>query len=238
MFSSLDRTPVVKNLLIINVVVFLLMNFTSMSKFYDSTALYYFDDSRFEIWQIITHMFQHAKLTESIGVMHIVFNMFVLFQFGTVLEKYWGWQKFLFFYFFAGIGAALFYTLNLTGISIYAFDTLFPFSTFSNLGFDSFGSAVGASGAISGIVAAFAFLHPNTKLMILFIPIGIKAKYLVTAYFAFDLIAGLATTLTRVKILEGSFAYMDGIAHFAHLGGAVFGMILVLYWQKNRNSFY
>lgn len=238
MLSSLNRTPVVKNLLIINVVVFLLMNFTSMSRFYDTTALYYFDDSRFEIWQIITHMFQHAKLGVGIGIMHIFFNMFVLFQFGTILEKYWGWKKFLFFYLFAGIGAAIFYNLNLAGISMYAMNTLFPFSTISDLPFDTYGSAVGASGAISGVVAAFAFLHPNTKLMMMFIPIPIKAKYLVTAFFAFDLFAGLATTLTRVGILEGSLSYMDGIAHFAHLGGAVFGMLLMLFWQKNRNNFY
>lgn len=214
------------------------MNFTSLERFYDVTALYYFDDARFEYWQIITHMFQHAKLTESIGIMHIFFSMFVLFQFGTVLETHWAWKKFLFFYFFAGIGAALFYTLNLAGISVYAMNTLFPFSTIADLPFDSYGSAVGASGAISGIVAAFAFLHPNTKLMLLFIPIPIKAKYLVGGFFAYDLVAGLATTLTRVGILEGTFAYMDGIAHFAHLGGAVFGLILVFFWQKNRNSFY
>lgn len=238
MLSNLNRTPVVKNLIIINVLVFVLMNFTSLARFYDTTALYYFDDSRFEFWQVFTHMFQHAKLGESIGIMHIVFNMFVLFQFGTVLETKWGWKRFLFFYLFAGFGSAFFYNLNLAGISEYAFNTLFPFSTYSDLGFDSFGYAVGASGAISGIVAAFAFLHPNTELMLMFIPVPIKAKYLVSAFFAFDLIAGLATTLTRVRILEGSLAYSDGIAHFAHLGGAVFGFFLVMYWQKNSRNFY
>lgn len=214
------------------------MNFTSMAKFYDATALYYFDESNFKVWQIITHMFQHAKLGESMGIMHIVFNMFVLFQFGSVLEAHWGTKKFLFFYLFAGLGSALFYTLNLSAISQYAFGTIFPFSTFGDLGFDSFGYAVGASGAISGIVAAFAFLHPNTELMLMFIPIPIKAKYLVSVFFAFDLLAGLASTLTRVRILEGTYAYSDGIAHFAHLGGAVFGFMLVLYWQNSRKNFY
>lgn len=238
MLSSLNRSPAVKNLIIINVLVFVLMNFTSLGKFYDETAFYYFDDSRFEIWQVVTHMFQHAKLGEGIGIMHIVFNMFVLFQFGSVLEKYWGWKKFLFFYFFAGIGAAFFYTLNLVGICEYAFHTMFPFSTIPNLGMDTFGYAVGASGAISGVVAAFAFLHPNTELMLMFIPIPIKAKYLVSAFFAFDLLAGLASTLTRVRILEGSLAYSDGIAHFAHLGGAIFGFLLIMYWQKNSRKFY
>ncbi|MGB1017681.1 MAG: rhomboid family intramembrane serine protease [Chitinophagales bacterium] len=237
MLSSLDKTPVVKNLIIINVIVFLLMNFTSLGKFYDATALYYFDDPRFGVWQIFTHMFQHAKLGTSFGFTHILFNMFVLFQFGTILEKHWGSMRFLFFYLFAGVGAALFFSLNLSWICVFAFETFVPYTSISNFPFD-FGSAVGASGAISGIVAAFAFFHPNTELMLMFIPIPIKAKFLVPAAFGIDLVLGVWGTLTTVKIIEGSLAFTTGIAHFAHIGGAVFGIILVFYWQKNRNSFY
>lgn len=233
MLSNLDRTPAVKHLLIINVVVFALMNFVpKIGMFYDTFSLHYFDSPDFGIWQVVTHMFLHANLGESFGIMHIFFNMFMLYQFGSTLENHWGTKKFLFFYFFSGIGAAFLYTLNHAGIVNYAFHTFFPFT---NGYIDFLPAAVGASGAISGIMAAFAFLHPNTKLMLMFIPFPIKAKYLIGAGFAYDLFMGVRTSLATVGIGSGAG---DGIAHFAHLGGALFGLVLLLLWQGNRRKFY
>ncbi len=234
MLSNLDRTPAVKHILIINIAVYLLMNFIPLiGQHYETFALYYFDTPEFGPWQFITHMFLHARLGENYGIMHIVFNMFMLFQFGAVLEHHWGTKKFIFFYLVAGIGGAVFYTLNIGTIFNFAVHTFTPISDGLISNYPSY--AVGASGAISGIMLAFAFLHPNTKLMLMFIPVPIKAKYLIGGMFAYDLVMGLKTTLSRIGIVGGNG---DGIAHFAHLGGAVFGFIILMYWQKNRNTFY
>ena len=152
----------------------------------------------------------------------------------NLLQKH---AKHLFFYLFAGFGSALFFVLNQASIFKYAFDTFYPVSEgLLNPAYIS--AAVGASGAISGIVAAFAFLHPNTELMLMFIPVPIKAKYLVSAFFAYDLFAGISSSLKQVGIIDSSAIGGDGVAHFAHIGGAIFGLLLVIYWQKNRNSFY
>jgi membrane associated rhomboid family serine protease len=147
-------------------------------------------------------MFTHG----SIG--HIFFNLFALWMFGKILENVWGAKRFLIFYLVSGIGAAV---AHLT--VQYFMGGIAP--------------AVGASGAVMGILVAFGYLFPNTELYILFIPFPVKAKWAVIGYVAIDLFGGIAN-------FSG-----DNIAHFAHLGGALTGFILVLFWNKsNRRRFY
>lgn len=217
MFQSLSDSVVVKNIIIINVIVFFAVFFTPFSKFYEVLAMYYIDSPRFGFWQLITHMFMHG------GTWHILMNMYGLFLFGTILERVWGSQKFVFFYFATGIGAALVYLL-VEGLKYKAnLGTFFPFSA----GFPVPSiPVVGASGAVFGVLIAFAMLFPNTELMLLFIPFPIKAKYLIGGYVVYELVRGL------------QFSPDSQIAHFAHIGGALFGFIIVKYWQSQKTTFY
>jgi membrane associated rhomboid family serine protease len=195
--------PVVKNLIIINVLVFVAQSL--LDKQYLLTArlaMWPVDSPFFKPYQIFTHMFSHGSFS------HILFNMFSLWMFGKILENVWGGKRFLLFYLISGIGAAA------AHLAVQYF-----------MGGD--GPAVGASGAIMGVFAAFGFLFPNTELFILFIPFPIKAKWAVIGFIAIDLFSGIA-----------SFSG-DNVAHFAHLGGALTGFILVLIWNKsNRKRFY
>lgn len=195
--------PIVKNLIIINVLIFIAQ--TVFDKQYMLTArlaLWPIDSPFFVPYQIATHMFTHG------GFMHILFNMFGLWMFGRVLENVWGPKRFLLFYFLTGIGAAVAHL----GMQLF---------------FGEGAPAVGASGAIMGIFAAFAYLFPNTELFIMFIPFPIKAKWAVLGLAAIDLFGGIAR-------FSG-----DSIAHFAHLGGALTGFIIVLIWNKtDKRRFY
>lgn len=195
--------PIVKNLIIINVLVFLAQNLLPSEYLVTGRlALWPINSEFFASYQVATHMFTHG------GFSHILFNMFSLWMFGRVLENVWGPKRFLLFYLICGVGAAAVHLLvqHLTG---------------------SGAPTVGASGAIMGIMAAFAYLFPNTELFIMFIPVPIKAKWAVLGYAAIDLFGGVAN-------FSG-----DNIAHFAHLGGALTGFIIVLIWNKqNRGRFY
>lgn len=197
-----DIPPVVKNLLIINGLIFLLQEFTKQSEmgiYLRYGYIWPLNSGLFRIWQPITHMFMHA----SFG--HIIFNMLTLFIFGRILENFWGSKRFLQFYLLCGLGGAAAHLLT------------------------SDVPALGASGAIMGLMAGFAYLFPNTELMLLFLPFPIKAKYLIPGLMALDLFGGLYR-----------FAG-DNIAHWAHLGGAVVGLIIVIIWNKsktNRRNFY
>lgn len=194
-------SPVVKNIIIANVLVFLAQYLFKNQDYLIERygALFPLGSPFFKIWQLVTYMFLHG------GPWHILFNMFSLFIFGPILENLWGAKRFFNFYIICGIAAGL--------------AQLFIEPNFS--------LAVGASGAIMGIMAAFAYLFPNTELMLMFIPVPIKAKYLIPGFMALDLFGAFAR-------LEG-----DKIAHWAHLGGALAGFILVLIWNKtNRNTFY
>ena len=157
--------------------------------------------------------------------------MFALFIFGTTLEKYWGSKRFLIYYMVSGIVAYFFYFF-INGIQLYQFTgSFFPAIEAVNMAGRSaqliyYVPVVGASGAVFGILLAFGMLFPNTQLMLLFPPIPIKAKYFVMIYGAIELYSGLANNP------------VDNVAHFAHLGGMLFGFILIKYWQKNSNSFY
>lgn len=236
-------TEVVKQLIIINILFFIGTEFLG-DVAYKYLSLYYPENPDFNYWQPLTHMFMHGNL------MHIFFNMFALFSFGSALEQMWGAKKFLFFYISCGLGAALIHIISnyyffhdglntlvangipkeeiLKIISEGKYDSRWT-ELLSKSNFDSFTSAfvtpaVGASGAIYGVLVAFAFVFPNAELALMFIPIPIKAKYFVPVIVGLDLFSGVT----------GFSVFGGGIAHFAHVGGALFGFLMVWYWKKNQ----
>ncbi|MDB5006079.1 MAG: rhomboid-like protein [Mucilaginibacter sp.] len=220
-----NLTPVVKNLLIINLICFI--PFVILSEYsYDNhivtnLGLYYFNSPNFRVWQIITYMFIHGGWT------HILFNMFALFSFGPILEYSIGPKRFFNLYFICGIGAALFQML----VQAYEVHALIgSFTLPPNLEINDpalitkiqgiYGvPIVGASGAIFGLLVAFGMLFPNMELMILFVPVPVKAKYIIPVYIIIEIYLGVT-----------QFAG-DNVAHFAHLGGALLGFILIKLWR-------
>lgn len=202
--------PIVKNLIIINVLVWVAqLVFDNEYQLTLKLALWPIDTPYFEPYQIATHMFAHAAYGPGgqIVLFHILFNMFGLFMFGRILENVWGPKRFLVFYLACGVGAAVAHLLMQYIMGSFSF-------------------AVGASGAVMGIFVAFAYLFPNTEVMIIPIPIPIKAKWLAIGYILIDLFSGIGQV-------------QAGIAHFAHLGGALTGFIIVLIWNKtNRRTLY
>ncbi len=266
----MNLTPVVKQLLIINIIFFIGSNFVGDFA-YQLLSLYYPETDYFKLWQPITHMFMHASVylpNSSSNLMHIVFNMMGLVMFGSPLEHYWGGKKFLFFYISCGLGAALiqlgvtYYEvhtildslseLKLNTEEIHTLLNLDFSSAFDSKGFLQEGTIkdilvqskctpeqfyvlegairnaqtpmVGASGAIYGLLTAFAFMFPNAELMLMFIPFPIRAKYFVPGLVLMDFFSGV----TGVSIFGG------GIAHFAHVGGALFGFIMMMMWRNNK----
>ena len=261
-------TPVVKQLLIINILFYIGSQFVPQA--YDFLALYYFDNEKFQYWQLFTHMFMHAQYP---NIMHIAFNMFALYSFGSSLEHFWGGKKFVFFYITCGLGAAALQLgvnyfelqqtlqpaayLNLTHAELvqilnapivdgdmYRSELLMPtmekimatghptaqitqeaFSALFEASMQSRGLMVGASGAIYGLLVAFAFMFPNAELMLLFVPFPIKAKYFVPGMILLDLVLGVSSSY---------YGHGGGVAHFAHVGGAIFGFIMMWYWKKNQ----
>jgi len=268
-------TQVVRNLLIINIGIYVLSIFlwiTFQLDIHKIFGLYYFKAQSFKPYQFITHMFLHAYInpfTNRIIIFHILFNMFGLWMFGRVLENVLGSKKFFLLYFISGLGAAFIHTfvqhLQMSALikladsfinapSYDAFNYIvgkYINSPSQNLlsfmdnwfyqpdnpaffneakGYVSSivhilineNITVGASGAVFGILAAFTVLFPNVELMLIFFPVPIKAKYLVPGYAILELFFGVAN-------FKG-----DNIAHFAHLGGALFGLILVLIWKRKQ----
>ena len=233
-------TDAVKHLLIINVILFFATQLYG-DTMYQWLSLWFPKNTNFQWWQVISHMFMHG------GLMHIVFNMYALWAFGTPLERVWGRNKFLFFYFSAGLGSALLHS----GVNYYMFNEGMQalvnsgmtenqvldiiskgkyspdwYNIASRSTIDNFLSAyntpaVGASGAIYGILVAFAFMYSEAKLMLIFLPVPIKAKYFVPLLLAADLFFGIGNINT-------------GVAHFAHIGGALIGFIMMWYWKKNQ----
>ena len=237
----MNITETVKQLLIINILFFIGSQFVPAS--YEFLALHYFENEKFKLWQPLTSMFMHG------GIMHIFFNMYALYSFGSAIEYRWGIKKFLFFYISCGLFGSLLYL----GYNYYQFhdglssllandfnkndilsliqerryDTrwldVLSESKVENMieAFNS--SAVGASGAIYGLLVAFAMMYPNAELALMFIPVPIKAKYFVPAIIVlFDIVYGI--------ILNSN----TGVAHTAHLGGALCGYIMMWYWKKNQ----
>lgn len=220
--------PVVKNLLIINVLIWVAQQTFKQTGFESALALQYAENPHFGIWQLVTYMFLHS--TQSF--MHILFNMFGLWMFGSALENIWGAKRFLMFYLICGVAAGLVQLLSLK-IDMILVQNQFLDGAITQAEYELKGgsiywtSTVGASGAIMGIFAAFAYLFPNTPLMLMFIPIPIKAKYLMIGLILLDLFGG--------------FNPRGGgtIAHFAHIGGALMGLILVITMNRNnRRTFY
>ena len=209
---------VVKNLLIINVLMFL-ATFTFERFHIDLTnilGLHFFKASDFRVYQIITYMFMHANFG------HLFFNMFALWMFGNTLENIWGSKRFLLFYMVCGIGAGLCqelvqYIEYVTKLSDYAMvntgNGVIPMASYLNMM-----NTVGASGAIYGLLLAFGMMFPDSRIYLYFL-FPIKAKWFVIGYAVLELIMGLGGA--------------DNVAHFAHLGGMLFGLLLILYWRKH-----
>lgn len=261
-------TPMVKQLLILNIIFFIGMQFVPQANAF--LALHYFQSPLYKPWQWFTYMFMHANM------MHILFNMFGLFLFGSLLERIWGERKFLFFYITCGLVAALVQT----GVNYWQIQQDLAAVSYLNLsyaeitsimqanclnsgaykaellireilpwlqhkpGFMQFvnsqgegamallqahvhgqSTMVGASGAIYGLTVAFAVMFPNAKMSLLFLPIGIPAKFFIPLLLCYDLFSGFSSTMGT----GGS-----NVAHFAHLGGALAGFLLMLYWKKNQ----
>ncbi len=227
--------PVVKNLIIINVLFFLAMlAFSSMIDLADYLGLHYPVSPLFKPHQLVSYMFMHG------GIGHIFFNMFALWMFGNALENVWGPKRFLIFYMVTGIGAGLLHLLVIyfqvisveaklapeliaqvrdSGYSILQENKNFVDPLLGKLNLLYNTTTVGASGAVFGILLGFGMLFPNS-LIYLYFAIPVKAKYFVIGYGAIELFLGFSNN-------EG-----DNIAHFAHLGGMIFGYFLILYWKK------
>lgn len=273
--------PVVKNLLIINGLLFLAANSFQVSMgidLWDILGLHYFESSKFRIYQVVTYMFMHGDIG------HIFFNMFAVWMFGSAIENAWGSKRFLTFYLLTGFGAAFvhyfiitlqlypitsqlseiidqpsalaivefakthdwsgnlgplylsnegiinqFLNGNIAGLEanpndpVLMSDSLTFLRNYYNVLVDG-PNVVGASGSLFGILLAFGMMFPNVPLFIMFIPFPIKAKYLVAGYGLFELISAIQNNPS------------DNVAHFAHLGGMLFGFIIIKYWQHSGKS--
>lgn len=236
-------TETVKVLLIANILFFVGSQFLGEYA-YQLFALWFPENENFQLWQIATHMFMHG------GFSHILFNMFALYIFGSVLEQHLGQQRFLFLYFSAGLGAAglqiLFSYWNFNsamqvyldaGLSTQEVQDMLseyshtgkvysaiPREATQQLVGTFMTPMVGASGAIFGVLAAFAVVYPNLPLYLMFIPIPIKAKYLIGGYFLINVYSAVTGT---------SLFGPSNTAYWAHIGGAVIGFITMWYWKKN-----
>lgn len=264
-----EITPVVKQLLILNILFFVGSEIMELIHIPAKSilSLYYFENPNFKFWQIFSHMFMHG------GVLHIAFNMLALYSFGSMLERMWGGNKFLFFYISCGLGSFLLHTgitylemqnllkdtldLALSNESLkeilnvkfsdgiyyrqdlfientrLIFEKLNKLQLLDELNFNAlYETAIinqtpmlGASGAIYGLLVAFAFLYPDSELMFMFIPFPIKAKYFVPILLLGDLYFGISG--------KSIFGGPTGVAHFAHIGGALVGFIMMWFWKKD-----
>ena len=235
-------TGAIKHLIIINVIVFLIPQLLQLD-LTNMLALHFPENENFGFWQYVTHMFMHGSFP------HILFNMYGLWAFGTPLEQLWGRNKFIFFYFSAGIGAGLIYTL----VNYYQFNGIYEIfinaglnnsevisilnagsttdprlsGLLSNEQFTKIYSlyhtpAVGASGAVYGVLVAFGLYFKDAKLALIFFPVPIAAKYFIPVMILGDLFFGM----TKYSV--------GNIAHFAHIGGALIGFIIAYYWKINH----
>ncbi|WP_339881709.1 rhomboid family intramembrane serine protease [Polaribacter vadi] len=233
-------TGAIKHLIIINVIVFLVPQLLQLD-LTNMLALHFPENENFGFWQYVTHMFMHGSFP------HILFNMYGLWAFGTPLEQLWGRNKFIFFYFSAGIGAGLIYTL----VNYYQFNGIYdqlmgfglssgdiqnilntggyneavitlPTETMRKFYSLYHTPAVGASGAVYGVLVAFGLYFKDAKLALIFFPVPIAAKYFIPVMILGDLFFGM----TKYSV--------GNIAHFAHIGGALIGFIIAYYWKRNH----
>ena len=185
-------------------------------------GLHFFLASDFQIYQFFTYMFLHGGFT------HIFFNMFALWMFGSVIERVWGPKKFIFYYIACGIGAGI--TQELVQYATYTIESISAYQ-YVNAGgvqmttdaYINLWTTIGASGAVYGILLAFGMIFPNERLFIIPFPFPIKAKWLIVGYIAIELFSAMTGP-------------GDGVAHMAHLGGMLFGFLLIRYWQKHPDS--
>ena len=211
--------PAVKNIIIINVLV-MIMTSLNENFMYEKFALFYPTSPFFHWWQPLTHMFMHG------GFWHIFFNMYTLYIFGTVLERVWGTKKFLIFYFVTGLGAAFVHTAGewLQMQHWMAEAVGGNMAALSSIHALKMTPTVGASGAIYGVLMGYAMLYPDSIMTLVFPPISLKAKWFVLIFAGIELLTGVTGT-------------GGGIAHFAHLGGLIFGFLLIMYWKKRRTLY-
>ena len=213
-----------KNLLVVNVLAFI-ATFVFERSGVDLTrllGLHFFLASEFHIYQFITYMFLHGGFT------HILFNMYALWMFGSVIERVWGSKKFLFYYICCGVGAG--FTQELVQYITYSMEDIAAYQ-YVNAGgvqmttdaYINLWTTIGASGAVYGILLAFGMIFPNERLFIIPFPFPIKAKWLIVGYIAIELFSAMSGP-------------GDGVAHMAHLGGMLFGFLLIRYWQKHPDS--
>ena len=221
--------PITKNLLIINILVYMATSLLRNNgvDLTDYLGLHFFKSDSFMVYQLFTYMFMHANFE------HIFFNMLAFWMFGRILEQVWGPKKYLIYYLVCGVGAGL--CQELVQYIDYVRMGLDHYTTIGN-GVDSMPMkdylslwrTVGASGAVYGILLGYGMTFPNERILLLIPPMPIKAKYLVMGYAVIELLSGLGTSNSNV-------------AHFAHLGGMLFGIVLILYWRHkagvNRNGF-
>ncbi len=235
----MNNTPTVtKNLIIINVLCFFgaIVAEKYGINLNDVLGLHYFESEKFRLYQLFTYMFMHS------GFEHIFFNMFAVWMFGRILETVWGPQRFLLYYVLCGMGAGLVqevtqyfefipYMADMAQLSAYAPETIVPINGVTHTAGQWLAMyervisvpTVGASGAVYAILMAFGMLFPNQEIFIFPLPMPIKAKWLIIGYFVIELGMGIMGN--------------DGIAHFAHLGGMIFGFLLILYWRKRGNRY-
>lgn len=218
-FDGRNSCPATTNIIIINVLVMVMITL-NREFMIENFALFYPSSPFFRPWQFVTHMFMHG------GFWHIFFNMYTLWIFGSVLERAWGWKKFLLFYFVTGLGAAFLHTgVQYIEAQVYMSQIAEGSATAqAALHHMKLIPTVGASGAIYGVLIGFAMLYPDARLTLIFPPVTLKAKWFVIIFAVIELVTG-------VTGLGG------GIAHFAHLGGMLFGWLLILYWKK-RHTLY
>ena len=210
---------VTRNLLIINVIIFIftLVNRHLMTSTF---ALFYPSSPYFHWWQVITHMFMHG------GIWHILFNMYTLVIFGSVLERIIGGKKFLVFYFICGLGAVGLHlgTQHLQMLSYMEAAAEGSASAFAAINQIRLTPTVGASGAIYGVLIGYAMLFPESRMTLLFPPVTLSAKWMVAIFAAIELLTGIS-------------GWVDGVAHFAHLGGMLLGWLLILFWRRRHILF-
>lgn len=217
------NSPVVINLVIINALVYFAQvafgGMAELNRVNDLFALHHYKSDEFRPHQLLTHMFMHG------GIFHLLFNMLGLWMFGSIIERLWGPKRFLVFYLVCGLAAGLaqmgnymydFWDIDHATISS-ELNTVYQEAMRKNC-------TLGASGAVMGILAAYGYLFPNTQLFIMPIPFPVKAKWAVLGIIALDVFGGISRTAN------------DNIAHFAHVGGAVAGFLIVLYWNKTKKQ--
>lgn len=240
----------VKHLIIINVLMFIGCHMIG-DRAFAALSIWFLENDNFHFWQVFTHMFMHSK----VFIPHILFNMLGIWMFGSPLEQMWGRNKFLFFYFSCGLGAVLLplaidyinfnsiisqlinegfdkdyilTTLNEGKVNT-SWEGLIGEEKLNKLGRIFFSSGLGASGCLMGLLVAFGMMYPNSELMLIFLPIPIKAKYFIPILLGYEIISG---------ITGGNSMFGVNVAHFAHVGGALTGFIIMWYWKKtqfNRN---